>query len=65
VKFYAFLWRRQCDSQAWPLIFTDKEAAANHRERVSPVVEVELEETMPVLANFRPWQSNSSGEKRE
>lgn len=52
MKFYAFLWQRQRDSHPWPMIFEDRERAENFSERVSPVVEIEMEKTMPVLANF-------------
>lgn len=52
MKFYAFLWQRPRDSRPWPAIFEDRERAEAYSERVSPVIEVELQATMPVLANF-------------
>lgn len=52
MKFYAFLWQRPRDSRPWPVIFEDRERAEAYSDKVSPVIEIELEATMPVLANF-------------
>ncbi len=60
MKAYAFLMRRPRDTQAWPVIYTDRERAEAAFGRVSPVIEVELTEVAEPADDWRTTRAYCS-----
>lgn len=48
MTYYAFLFKRPHDKQAWAAIWAQRELAENEPYRVGPVVEVQLHDTAAV-----------------
>lgn len=43
MKFYCFLWQRPRDKEPWPAIYRDLQLAQTMPDRVSAIVEIELQ----------------------
>jgi hypothetical protein len=55
MKHYIFIVKRSKDKEPWVAVYKTQRLAEECPDRVSTVLEIDLEPTMPPLANFKRY----------